>query len=447
MEAIPEIWQRARLWASSLAPWYTALVYRFVPREVPGGETLRFRDGWVLEYGGRLTEAELTALLIEACDHLERDHLARRGDRDPALWSQACALESVGAWKEFLDASAADPGGRRHARFPASTIEPELLGMPANLAAEEYYEHLSGMETAVMELIGPYGPEVASRRPHAPEAGDGVPGEGRTQGPGTGKPSEGTGAHGSEGEQCEPATTRGPTRAQCRLELQDMTVGVDLATSESPAADQELGLARARVGAAIRNAEPGALPAELQLRASLGRRSHVPWRQQLAQLYGAVAGREDFSYLPRPNYGRYLATGALAMRLQKGRPCVTVVRDTSASMDQELLDQTVAEIQGLTTTAAQVLVADADVELHELRPASRRVLEAPVGGGGTDMVAAAWAAYRRTRPECLVVITDGDTPWSAGTSEPPNTIWVVLSRSRVFVPPQFRRVVRVGVAA
>ncbi len=447
MEAVPEVWQRARLWASSLAPWYAALIYRFVPREIPGGESLRFRDGWVLEFGGRLTEAELTALLVEACDHLERDHLARRGDRDPALWSQACALESVGAWKEFLGTSATDRTGRRHAWFPAGTIEPELLGMPANLAAEEYYEHLSGMETAVMELIGPYGPEVASRRPHAPEAGEGVPGEGRREAPGTAKPGDGAGAAGSEANQGGPGGTSGATPAPGRLELKEITVGVDLATSESPAADQELDLARGQVEAAIQRAEPGTLPAALQLRASLGRRSYVPWRQQLAQLYGAVAGREDFSYLPRPNYGRYLATGALAMRLQKGRPCVTVVRDTSASMDQELLDQTVSEIRGLTTTAAKVLVADADVEVHELRPASRPVLEAPVGGGGTDMVAAAWAAYRRTRPECLVVITDGDTPWTSTTSEPPNTIWVVLSRSRVFVPPQFRRVVRVGVAA
>ncbi len=63
------------------------------------------------------------------------------------------------------------------------------------------------------------------------------------------------------------------------------------------------------------------------------------------------------------------------------------------------------------------------------------------------MVTAAWSAYRRTRPECLVVITDGETPWNAATSEPPNTIWVILSRRQVFVPPRFRHVVRVGMAA
>ena len=63
------------------------------------------------------------------------------------------------------------------------------------------------------------------------------------------------------------------------------------------------------------------------------------------------------------------------------------------------------------------------------------------------MVAAAWAAFRRTRPDCLVVITDGETPWNDATKEPPNTIWIILSRRSVYVPPRFRRVVRVGMAA
>jgi predicted metal-dependent peptidase len=95
---------------------------------------------------------------------------------------------------------------------------------------------------------------------------------------------------------------------------------------------------------------------------------------------------------------------------------VAVVVDTSGSMGQSELEAALAEIRGVVKAAGiasrgvLVLACDADVGASTR---VRRVEDVQlVGGGGTDMrVGIAAAEDSRPRPDVVVVLTDGQTPW------------------------------------
>jgi predicted metal-dependent peptidase len=100
------------------------------------------------------------------------------------------------------------------------------------------------------------------------------------------------------------------------------------------------------------------------------------------------------------------------------RPLITVavIVDTSGSMGQPELDGALVEVTGVIRAAGigprglLVLACDAAVGATTR---VRRVSDVRlVGGGGTDMrvgIAAAESAY--PRPDIVVVLTDGYTPW------------------------------------
>jgi predicted metal-dependent peptidase len=97
-------------------------------------------------------------------------------------------------------------------------------------------------------------------------------------------------------------------------------------------------------------------------------------------------------------------------------PEVAVVCDTSGSMDAELLARVLAEVDaivaraGLRSTGLTALAVDTTV--HSARRVRRADQVSLAGGGGTDMGAGIAAALaRRPRPEVIIVLTDGYTPW------------------------------------
>jgi hypothetical protein len=457
---LPAGWARVRMNASLIAPWYTPILYRLRPVEVAGSEELRIRSGWRLEYGDRLSEAELTALVVEVCDHLEREHLERRGDRDPFAWTQAAAAESVGAWRDLLEGERSSRTGFVRPRFPRQAIHPEMFGLPLNRPAEDYYEYFHDAAPDALALFGPYGPPAGSIRPHGESGGGGLAGPGRRadnpEGDGDGDkqpkgPRPSGEGHGEKSTGPSPIPQQLPEDGTQVQRPQPAGEGADrarsfvnLAGSELPAPAAELGAVRNLVQHEMRQAPPGSIPGRLVREAGGAGRATIPWQVELARLLGRTPGRLDYSLLPRPNYGRLLATGAIASRLQRGYPRTTVVRDTSASMNRRLLDKALAEIESLGRRGVELKVADADTTLHAIGDRGRIDLKRMIGGGGTDMLAAAWEAWRLTRPECLVVLTDGQTRWNEASREPPNTIWVILNEMRVYVPSGFRRVVRVA---
>lgn len=157
----------------------------------------------------------------------------------------------------------------------------------------------------------------------------------------------------------------------------------------------------------------------------------LPWPQLLAaalrRAVGWTAGAHDYTYSRR---SRRQAASPQVILPGMRRPCpqVAIVVDTSASMDDGLLAQALGEVSGvlagLGTADRQVHVLAADAAVQSVQRVRRAEDTRLAGGGGTDMRVGIAAAQRlRPRPDIIVVLTDGQTPWPA--SPPPGAVLVV----------------------
>lgn len=169
----------------------------------------------------------------------------------------------------------------------------------------------------------------------------------------------------------------------------------------------------------------------------------VPWRQVLSSAVRRsiswAAGQEDFTYARRSR--RQAATPQVILPgMHRPVPNVALVVDTSGSVDDGLLAQALAEVDGALTGSgvpgAQVSVVACDAAVHAVSRvrSSREVVVA--GGGGTDLrVGIAAAVAGRPRPDVVVVLTDGYTPWP--TDPPVRTSMVIglLARTGDPLPP------------
>jgi predicted metal-dependent peptidase len=157
----------------------------------------------------------------------------------------------------------------------------------------------------------------------------------------------------------------------------------------------------------------------------------VSWQRLLASAVrrgvADIAGRVDFSYR-KPSRRSSVAGDVILPSLRQPLPKVAMVLDTSGSMDDRLLAQSLAEVegvlQGLGIGRRHLQVICCDAEAFEAQKVMHSRDVQLLGGGGTDMGAGlAKAAGLRPRPDLIVVLTDGHTPWPA---EPPRGVRVVV---------------------
>ncbi len=145
----------------------------------------------------------------------------------------------------------------------------------------------------------------------------------------------------------------------------------------------------------------------------------VDWRQVLAgsvrQAIGWAGGAVDYTYA-RPSRRAAGQTRVVLPSLRRPVPNVAIVVDTSGSMSDDALAEAVAEVAGVLRgvgvrgSRVTVLACDAAVGVTQ-RVARAEELEF-TGGGGTDMRVGIEAALGLThRPDVIVVLTDGETPW------------------------------------
>lgn len=105
-------------------------------------------------------------------------------------------------------------------------------------------------------------------------------------------------------------------------------------------------------------------------------------------------------------------------------PDVAVIVDTSGSMSSEDLAQCMADVTGIVRATTPPGVARRPVrvipcdnspgDVQSVRHRADLALLELTGGGGTDMGAGIRSAVGlRPRPDVVVVLTDGATPWPA----------------------------------
>ncbi|WRZ90033.1 VWA-like domain-containing protein [Streptomyces sp. NBC_01007] len=181
---------------------------------------------------------------------------------------------------------------------------------------------------------------------------------------------------------------------------------------------QERDAVRFRVAQGIK-ARPGKSPARWQRWAEEAFHQPQPWRELLgAAVRSAASGPgagEDYTY-GRPSRRSSGVPGVVLPSLRRRPPRVSVVIDTSGSVSDAELGSALLEVSAISRAVGGrrdlITVVSCDAAAGIAHPLCRAEGIALLGGGGTDLRSGFTAALRaRPRPDVVVVLTDGQTPW------------------------------------
>ncbi|WP_331728141.1 DUF2201 family putative metallopeptidase [Streptomyces sp. NBC_00158] len=224
---------------------------------------------------------------------------------------------------------------------------------------------------------------------------------------------------------------------------------------------QQRDAVRFRVSEAI-TARPGDAPDGWRRWADEAFHPPQPWRQLLGAAVRAAAGApgagEDHSYR-RPSRRSAGVPGVVLPSLRRMPPRVCVVIDTSASVTDAELGGALLEVAAISRAVGGrrdlVSVISCDAAAGVAVPLCRAENLELIGGGGTDLRSGFARALRsRPRPDVIVALTDGQTPWPS--AQPPcRTVVGLFPRPAAAVdeddpdyvpdtPPAWARVVRIG---
>ncbi|MFC9848308.1 VWA-like domain-containing protein [Streptomyces sp. NPDC060223] len=228
---------------------------------------------------------------------------------------------------------------------------------------------------------------------------------------------------------------------------------------------QERDAVRFRVAQGIK-ARPGRSSRGWQRWAEEAFHPPQPWRELLgAAVRSAVSGSgagEDYTY-GRPSRRSAGVPGAILPSLRRRPPRVCVVIDTSASVSDTELGSALLEVAAISRALGGrrdlITVVPCDAAARIAHPLCRAEGIPLMGGGGTDLRTGFAKALRTgPRPDVVVALTDGQTPWPS-TRPPCRTVVGLFPRQDEtpswdeddpdYVPdspPEWARVVEIGSA-
>lgn len=379
-----------RVRAIEAMPYLARALFRLRMVPTPGLGTFAVDPGWRCYYDPACldtwTPAECAGVLLHEVSHLLRGH-ADRGQAHAPGDHQGF---NIAGDLEIND----DLVGCAAVTMPEGCLHPTTMGFDCGLTAEAYYDLLD------RDSAGDSG----GGNSDGDGDGDGdVAGSGNSDGDGVG--GDGTcgsgAAGGSRPWELPDDDETAPALSDADADITRRQVALDVRSH------------------ADRNAKNrGTVPAGLTRWAdeTLAPPT-VPWQKILASAvrHGIrrVPGNIDFSYARRSrrSSGRVVMPGMVAYS-----PSVAVIIDTSGSMSAADLTAALSETQGIvrrcgvTPESFQVFAVDADAAAPQ-RVTDARKIEL-TGGGGTDMrVGIAAALAEKSRPDVIVVLTDGYTPW------------------------------------
>ncbi|MEV4223325.1 VWA-like domain-containing protein [Nonomuraea sp. NPDC049725] len=393
----------ARLWAAHQAPYLASAVFALNPVVLepaldedtgapvpdPGFRTFPADTRWNLyvEPGTTLATPveEIGWWMLHQVGHLVRGHAARSPVRpepghepgpkvspevSPEVSHAAGPVrdEEAHRWNQAADAEINDDLEAADLRGPAGVVSPAELGLPVNRTAEEYVPMLD----VLAQAMGRGGRALAE----AIDCGSAVDGQDRAY--------EDSGS----GE--------GLTELDRDLLERSIAAGI-----------QDRISARSEVPSGWRRW------AEERLRPS------VNWRARLGAMIrrglSTVAGQVDFSYR-RPSRRAGAYADIVPPSMARAVPDTVLLIDTSGSVTDDVLKRLLAEVTGIIDGVAgphrRLRAFCCDVRPHPVQVVRRASDIELTGGGGTDMRAGLDAAMAlRPRPDLVVVLTDGETPW------------------------------------
>jgi len=181
---------------------------------------------------------------------------------------------------------------------------------------------------------------------------------------------------------------------------------------------QEQDAVRFRVAQGI-SGRPGHAPQGWRRWAEEAFHPPQPWRELLgAAVRSAASGTgagEDYTY-GRPSRRSASLPGVVLPSLRRRPPRVSVVIDTSGSVSDAELGSALLEVAAIARAVGGrrdlVTVVPCDAAAQLVHPLCRGEGIPLLGGGGTDLRTGFAKALRaQPRPDVVVVLTDGQTPW------------------------------------
>jgi predicted metal-dependent peptidase len=355
----------ARLLAVETAPYLAAALFSVTPLAAPGLGTFAVDRHWRLymdpECFGRWTPSQCGAVLTHEIGHLIRQHAER---------AEAAMVDDHRAWNYAADAEINDDLLDAGSDLPPNCVTPQSLGCEPGDFAEAYYAAIPPRDPSPGSGVNDAACGSGAGGPQRPwELGGGI----------TGDPD-------SDG--LDPVAA----------DLVRRRVALDIAGAPGKG----------------RGSAPGGW--ERWAARELAPPT-VSWRRLLG---GAVRhalawnnGGEHATY-QRP--GRRQIPGIVTPAMRRPQRNLVVVVDTSGSMSMGDLDAAMAEVEGIAKQAGvrgrnlRLIAVDAvDHSVTQVTHVNKVVL---TGGGGTDMrVGITMAEGLKPRPNAIVVLTDGDTPW------------------------------------
>ncbi|MGW6447385.1 vWA domain-containing protein [Lentzea sp. NPDC055074] len=221
---------------------------------------------------------------------------------------------------------------------------------------------------------------------------------------------------------------------------------------------QEQDAVRFRVAQSIKG-HPGSVPQGWLRWAEEVFHPPQPWRVLLgAAVRSAVSGPgvgEDYTY-GRPSRRSAGVPKVIMPSLRRRPPRVVVIVDTSGSVSDTELGSAILEIAEIVRAVGGrrdlVSVVSCDAAAHVTGPLCRAEGIPLVGGGGTDL-REGFAKALHSRPDVVVVLTDGQTPWPEAAPSCRTVVGLFPRPSQVDeddpdyrpdAPPSWARVVTIG---
>lgn len=176
--------------------------------------------------------------------------------------------------------------------------------------------------------------------------------------------------------------------------------------------------------------------------------SQVDWKEQLRDFVSTVCAGKGDSTWAKPNR-RWLQLGMyMPSQISETVGRIVVGVDTSGSISQEAITKALSEVVAICDNVLpekiDLLYWDTDVASHEIYTEDNYSglvsSTKPAGGGGTDVSCVFnYIEKHKLDPQCVIVITDGYTPYPATSPYP--TIWVMTENG--YCQPPFGSIIKI----
>lgn len=191
----------------------------------------------------------------------------------------------------------------------------------------------------------------------------------------------------------------------------------------------------AQAGAAAKRA--GKLGAGMQRLIEEALTPVINWREVLNRFISETA-HNDYSFA-KPNT-RFIHTGFYLPSLHNQEPGnIILIVDTSASINEELLNQFGAELQEVSNSighSIKVIYVDTEVNGTEDIEPDENIKLNPIGGGGTDFKPGfEYIAAEGIEPKAVIYFTDGECHSYPKTEPDYPVLWAKYGNYKNFKPP------------